>query len=137
VTDAVLEDIAAWRSRPLEAVYPIVYFDALHVKMTEDRSVRTRACYLAGHLRRRPRSAGNLVAGRRGREVLARRPQRPRPARGPGRPDRMRRQPRSRGRGPARALGRRDRRGRSSRPSRSTTRRRDRSSPGPRRWRSR
>jgi len=42
-----LEDIAAWRSRPLEQVYPIVYFDALHVKMTEDRSVRTRACYLA------------------------------------------------------------------------------------------
>jgi putative transposase len=47
VTDAVLEDIAAWRSRPLEQVYPIVYFDALHVKMTEDRSVKTRACYLA------------------------------------------------------------------------------------------
>jgi transposase-like protein len=47
VTDAVLEDIAAWRSRPLERVYPIVYFDALHVKVTEDRSVRTRACYLA------------------------------------------------------------------------------------------
>jgi putative transposase len=47
VTDAVLEDIAAWRSRPLERVYPIVYFDALMVKVTEDRSVRTRACYLA------------------------------------------------------------------------------------------
>jgi putative transposase len=47
VTDAVLEDIAAWRSRPLEALYPIIYFDALHVKVTEDRSVRTRACYLA------------------------------------------------------------------------------------------
>ena len=47
VTDAVLEDIAAWRSRPLEALYPIVYFDALHVKVTEDRSVCTRACYLA------------------------------------------------------------------------------------------
>jgi putative transposase len=47
VTDAVLEDIAAWRSRPLEALYPIVYFDALQVKVTEDRSVRTRACYLA------------------------------------------------------------------------------------------
>jgi putative transposase len=47
VTDAVLEDIAAWRARPLEAVYPIVYFDALHVKVSEDRSVRTRACYLA------------------------------------------------------------------------------------------
>jgi transposase-like protein len=47
VTDAVLEDIAAWRTRPLEAVYPIVYFDSLMVKVREDRSVRTRACYLA------------------------------------------------------------------------------------------
>jgi putative transposase len=47
VTDAVLEDIAAWRSRPLDAVYPIVYFDALMVKVREDRSVCTRACYLA------------------------------------------------------------------------------------------
>jgi putative transposase len=47
VTDAVLEDIAAWRSRPLERLYAIVYFDALHVKVTEDRSVKTRACYLA------------------------------------------------------------------------------------------
>ena len=47
VTDAVLEDIAAWRTRPLEALYPIVYFDAIMVKVTEDRSVKTRACYLA------------------------------------------------------------------------------------------
>lgn len=47
ITDRVLEEIAAWRARPLEALYPIVYFDALMVKMTEDRSVKTRACYLA------------------------------------------------------------------------------------------
>ena len=47
VTDAVLQDIAAWRSRPLEPLYPIVYFDAIMVKMTEDRSVKARACYLA------------------------------------------------------------------------------------------
>jgi putative transposase len=47
VTDAVLEDVAAWRSRPLERVYPIVYFDAMNVKVREDRSVRARACYLA------------------------------------------------------------------------------------------
>jgi putative transposase len=47
VTDAVLEDVAAWRTRPLERVYPIVWFDALMVKIREDRSVRTRACYLA------------------------------------------------------------------------------------------
>jgi putative transposase len=47
VTDAVLEDIEAWRTRPLDAVYPIVYFDALRVKVREDRSVQNRACYLA------------------------------------------------------------------------------------------
>jgi putative transposase len=44
VTDAVLADVEAWRTRPLEAVYPIVYFDALMVKIREDRSVRSRAC---------------------------------------------------------------------------------------------
>jgi putative transposase len=47
VTDAVLEDVIAWRTRPLDAVYPIVYFDALRVKVREDRSVQNRACYLA------------------------------------------------------------------------------------------
>jgi len=47
VTDAVLEDVEAWRTRPLEAVYPIASFDCLMVKVREDRSVRTRACYLA------------------------------------------------------------------------------------------
>jgi putative transposase len=47
ITDAVLEDVAAWRSRPLDSVYPIVYFDALRVKVREDRSVQNRACYLA------------------------------------------------------------------------------------------
>jgi putative transposase len=47
VTDAVLEDVQAWRTRPLDSVYPIVYFDALRVKVREDRSVQNRACYLA------------------------------------------------------------------------------------------
>src|SRR4029078_12912887 len=47
VTDAVLEDVAQWRSRALDRVYPIVYFDAMFVKVREDRSVRSRACYLA------------------------------------------------------------------------------------------
>jgi putative transposase len=47
VTDAVLEDVAAWRTRPLDVVYPSVYFDCLMVKVREDRSVRSRACYLA------------------------------------------------------------------------------------------
>ena len=47
VTGAVLEDVAAWRTRPLDPVYAIVYFDALRVKVREDRSVQNRACYLA------------------------------------------------------------------------------------------
>ncbi len=47
ITDAVLEDVQAWRTRPLEAVYPIVYFDALRVKVRVDRSVKNLACYLA------------------------------------------------------------------------------------------
>src|SRR3954449_1529795 len=47
VTDAVLADVAAWRTRPLAALYPIVYFDCLMVRVREDRSVSSRACYLA------------------------------------------------------------------------------------------
>jgi putative transposase len=47
VTDAVLADIEAWRTRPLDEIYAIVYLDCLTVKVREDRSVRNRACYLA------------------------------------------------------------------------------------------
>jgi len=47
VTDQVLEDVQAWRSRPLDEVYPIVYFDAMTVKVREDRSVQNRCCYLS------------------------------------------------------------------------------------------
>jgi putative transposase len=47
VTDAVLADVQAWRTRPLEEIYAIVYLDCLTVKVREDRSVRNRACYLA------------------------------------------------------------------------------------------
>jgi transposase-like protein len=47
VTDAVLEDVRAWQSRPLSAVYPILYFDALFVKTRQDGPVMTKAVYLA------------------------------------------------------------------------------------------
>jgi putative transposase len=47
ITDAVLAEAQAWRSRPLEEVYAVVYLDALMVKVREDRSVKSRACYLA------------------------------------------------------------------------------------------
>ena len=47
VTDAVLDDVKAWQSRPLEPVYPIVYLDAIHVKMRTSGHVQTQAVYLA------------------------------------------------------------------------------------------
>ena len=47
VTDAVLADVQAWRTRPLDEIYTIVYLDCLTVKVREDRSVKNRACYLA------------------------------------------------------------------------------------------
>ena len=47
VTDAVLEEVRAWQSRPLDAVYPIVYLDALVVKMRDQGQVQNRAVYVA------------------------------------------------------------------------------------------
>jgi len=47
VTDAVLEDVKAWRNRPLDAVYPIVYLDALVTKVHGDGGVSNRAVYVA------------------------------------------------------------------------------------------
>ncbi len=47
VTDAVLEEVRAWQSRPLDAVYPILYLDALQVKVKSGGSVRNKAIYLA------------------------------------------------------------------------------------------
>jgi putative transposase len=47
VTDAVLEDVQAWQSRPLDALYPIVYLDAIHLKLRTSGHVQTQAVYLA------------------------------------------------------------------------------------------
>ena len=47
VTDAVMSEVTAWQSRPLEQVYPVVFFDALRVKIREDAVVRSKAVYLA------------------------------------------------------------------------------------------
>lgn len=48
VTDAVLEEVKAWQSRPLEAVYPIVYLDAIHLKRKRSiygvLLIRARGC---------------------------------------------------------------------------------------------
>ena len=46
VTDALVDEVKAWQSRPLDPVYPIVYLDCIHVKV-RDGAVRVKAVYLA------------------------------------------------------------------------------------------
>ena len=47
MTDAVVAEVAAWQSRPLEPLYPVVFFDALRVKIRDEAVVRNKAVYLA------------------------------------------------------------------------------------------
>jgi putative transposase len=47
VTDAVLETVAEWQNRPLEVMYPLVFFDALRVKIRDEGLVRNKAVYVA------------------------------------------------------------------------------------------
>jgi transposase-like protein len=47
VTDEVMAEVTAWQSRPLEVMYPVVFFDALRVKIREEGVVRNKAIYLA------------------------------------------------------------------------------------------
>jgi putative transposase len=47
VTDSILDEVKAWQDRPLEALYPIVYLDALMVKMRQDGKVDNRAVFTA------------------------------------------------------------------------------------------
>ena len=47
ITDAVAEEVRDWQTRPLEAVYPIIYLDALVVKVRENHQVRNKAAHLA------------------------------------------------------------------------------------------
>jgi transposase-like protein len=47
VTDSVVAEAAAWQRRPLEPMYPVVFFDALRVKIRDEATVRSKAVYLA------------------------------------------------------------------------------------------
>jgi putative transposase len=55
VTDEISEEVKAWQSRPLDAVYPIIYLDALVVKVRESAHIQNKALHLiigintAGH----------------------------------------------------------------------------------------
>lgn len=46
VTDAVLEEVKVWQNRPLDALYPILYLDALQVKVRDGAHIRNKAIYL-------------------------------------------------------------------------------------------
>jgi putative transposase len=47
ITDEVMAEVAEWQARPLEAMYPIVYFDALRLKIRDEGTVKNKAVYLA------------------------------------------------------------------------------------------
>ncbi|SRR5579859_591743 len=46
VTDAILEEVREWQSRPLESIYPVVFFDALRVKIRDEGIVKNKAVYV-------------------------------------------------------------------------------------------
>ena len=47
VTDGIVAEVTTWQSRPLERMYPVVFFDALRVKIRDEATVRSKAIYLA------------------------------------------------------------------------------------------
>jgi len=47
VTDGIVAEVTAWQSRPLERMYPVVFFDALRVRIRDEATVRIKAIYLA------------------------------------------------------------------------------------------
>ena len=73
VTDAVLDEVREWQNRPLDAVYPVVFFDALRVKIRDESVVKNKAVYLAlaldceGH----KHVLGLWIEQSEGRQVLA------------------------------------------------------------------
>jgi putative transposase len=82
VTEEVMAEVIAWQSRPLEALYPVVFFDALRIK------IRDRVSGPGGVARRQPRRAGHLDRTNRGGKVLAQGLQRPEDPRLQRHPDR-------------------------------------------------
>jgi transposase-like protein len=70
VTNAVLEDAKAWQTRPLEATYPILYLDALVIKIRDGQAIRNFSGYLVigVNLEGDRDVPGDVVSGIGGRE---------------------------------------------------------------------
>ena len=105
VTDAVLAEVTTWQSRPLEPMYPVIFFDALRVKIREDNGAQQGGLPGPGRARRRqPRDPRAVDREHRGGEVLDEGVQRPEDARGGRHPDRGHRRTQGHGRGPGGGL---------------------------------
>src|SRR5687768_15628740 len=67
ITDEVLAEVGQWQMRPLEVMYPIVYFDALRLNIRDEGAVRNKAVYLAlgirasGQTGRRAQGSAGIV----------------------------------------------------------------------------
>jgi putative transposase len=70
VTDAVLEEVTEWQNRPLEALYPLIFFDAIRIKVRDEGTVHNKAVYVALGGRDQGNSRA-LDRAERGRQVLA------------------------------------------------------------------
>ncbi len=66
ITDAVLEEVAAWQARPLEEFYPVIYLDAIRIKIRESSQVISRAADRAwdcGKPASQRKAQGRLIEG--------------------------------------------------------------------------
>ena len=89
VTDEVIGEVSAWQTWPLQAMHPVVFFDALRVKIREDRVVRAKAVYwvLRSAGRWQPRHPGDLGREHQGCRILDESLQRHEDSRGARHPD--------------------------------------------------
>ena len=47
ITDSIIPQIKEWQNRPLEAIYPFVFMDAIHYKAREDGQIKNKATYVS------------------------------------------------------------------------------------------
>ncbi|GAA2955003.1 hypothetical protein GCM10020227_22580 [Streptomyces flavovirens] len=67
ITDKVLEGMAEWQNRPLDAVYPVIFIDAIHVKIRDGRGGEPTHLRCPGRHRRGPTGHSGAVGRRRRR----------------------------------------------------------------------
>jgi hypothetical protein len=101
VTDAILDEVREWQSRPLESIYPVVFFDALRVKIRDEGMVKNKAVYVVLGITASGETdvLGLLDRADRRRQILAQGHERSAEPRRHRHPDRRRRRPEGLSRG--------------------------------------